>query len=207
MGGRGSGNWYRSDKKTTTSEVKFVDARWLARKGWLENGLYYSIWWSSNGKSTGDIRVMTYGDSLKLIYRFRSGLEEWQDVEETVHLNWTSCNFGSQRVWFICPGVVDGRYCGRRVGMLYLGGRYFLCRHCYELTYSTRQEREPFRLLTKAQKIRERLGASISILDPVWEKPKGMHWTTFHRLVSKASEAEYMSNLALARQLGILVNF
>jgi len=33
-------------------------------------------------------------------------------------------------------------YCGRRVGTLYLasGGNYFGCRHCYDLSYESRNE-------------------------------------------------------------------
>jgi len=46
------------------------------------------------------------------------------------------------RYWFICPLSVNGVYCGRRVGTLYLasGGPYFGCRHCYNLTYESRNE-------------------------------------------------------------------
>ena len=51
------------------------------------------------------------------------------------------CNFGGYRWWFICPLVVNGNVCGRRVGALYLGGEeYFGCRHCYNLTYECQKE-------------------------------------------------------------------
>jgi hypothetical protein len=54
----------------------------------------------------------------------------------------TSCpNFGGSRWWFLCPLVVAGRACSRRVRKLYLppGGRHFGCRHCYSLTYESCQ--------------------------------------------------------------------
>jgi hypothetical protein len=38
MGGVGSGNWYRFDKKTTTSECHSVDVRYLHREGLLTPG-------------------------------------------------------------------------------------------------------------------------------------------------------------------------
>jgi hypothetical protein len=40
--------------------------------------------------------------------------------------------------------VVSGSPCYRRVGKLYLppGGRYFGCRHCYDLTYTSCQEHD-----------------------------------------------------------------
>jgi hypothetical protein len=42
---------------------------------------------------------------------------------------------------FICPLIVNGRPCGRRVGKLYLppSARYFGCRHCHGLTYTSAQ--------------------------------------------------------------------
>jgi hypothetical protein len=41
---------------------------------------------------------------------------------------------------------VNGRYCGRRVGKLYLppGGLYYGCRHCYRLTYTSCNESHKF---------------------------------------------------------------
>jgi hypothetical protein len=56
-------------------------------------------------------------------------------IEHTVELETTPCNFGKKRYWFIC-------LCGRRVGALYLPprGHYFGCRHCYQLSYRSRNE-------------------------------------------------------------------
>ncbi|MEI6127263.1 MAG: hypothetical protein WCQ99_12005 [Pseudomonadota bacterium] len=48
--------------------------------------------------------------------------------------------FGGSRYWFLCPG----RGCGRRVGKLYGAGKYFLCRHCYNLTYDSCRESHRF---------------------------------------------------------------
>jgi hypothetical protein len=46
--------------------------------------------------------------------------------------------------YFICPLVVNGRACRRRVAKLYLppGGEYFGCRHCYNLTYESCKEHD-----------------------------------------------------------------
>jgi hypothetical protein len=61
-----------------------------------------------------------------------------------VSLTTTAPWFGGQRWWFVCPLVIDGRPCERRVGRLYLppGGRYFGCRHCHRLTYRSAQEHD-----------------------------------------------------------------
>jgi hypothetical protein len=63
-----------------------------------------------------------------------------------VGLTTTRPHFGGRRWWFVCPLGVDGRPCGRRVGKLYLppAGRYFGCRHCHGLTYTSCQDRRRF---------------------------------------------------------------
>jgi hypothetical protein len=59
-----------------------------------------------------------------------------------VSLSATQPRFGGLRWWFLCPLIVKGRPCNRRVGKLYLPPRahYFGCRHCHELTYRSCQE-------------------------------------------------------------------
>jgi hypothetical protein len=106
------------------------------------------------------------------------GCEGWEDVKETVALSWTACNFGGERPWFICTGAG----CGRRVAILYGPGRYFLCRHSYDLTYQSQRDNVMYRSLHRAQDIRERLGGSANMMEPFPEKPKGMHHDTYMRL-------------------------
>jgi hypothetical protein len=207
MGGYGSGKWHRSDKKDTVEGHKRLDVRWMKRKRFLYPGAFVTLSWNRNGRPNGDIRAKVEDGRLVLSYRYRLGMEtEWQSVEEPVGLTWTACNYGGSRPWFICPGVVNGRQCGRRVAILYAGGRYFLCRHCYDLTYESRNESVSFRLLSKAHKFRERLGAGLRTGDSIWEKPKGMHWATFWRLRMQANEAGRRGWTAMARQLGLIVD-
>jgi hypothetical protein len=122
-----------------------------------------------------------------LTYRHRSGPgDEWEDVREPVALTWTACNFGGERPWFICPGAG----CGRRVAVLYGPGRYFLCRHCYDLVYESQRENGMHRALRRAQTIRERLGGTANMTKPFPERPKGMHHETYWRLREEHDEAE-----------------
>jgi hypothetical protein len=123
------------------------------------------------------------------------GCEGWEDVKETVALSWTACNFGGERPWFICTGAG----CGRRVAILYGPGRYFLCRHCYDLTYQSQRDNVMYRSLHRAQNIRERLGGSANMMEPFPEKPKGMHHDTYMRLFWEHHEAE-MEQLAGMRE-------
>jgi hypothetical protein len=48
--------------------------------------------------------------------------------------------------------------------------------------YESQREDCGTRLVTKAQKIRRRLGGSASLMEPFPDKPKGMHWQTYERL-------------------------
>jgi hypothetical protein len=184
---------YRWDKKDTVEGHKQLDVRQLKRAGRLFPGSCFSWQWSVDGKPTGDIRIRVEAGHVDLIYRYRSrGQEQWEDVEERVRLVWTPCNYGGERPWFLCPG----QSCGRRVAVLYAAGIYFLCRHCYEPTYSCQQETTPFRLLSRAQKLRDRLGASPCIDDAIIKKPKGMHWRTFRQQSSQARNVAYRALLA-----------
>jgi hypothetical protein len=92
----------------------------------------------------------------------------------------------AERPWIICPGAG----CGRRVVILYGPGRYFLCRHCYDLAYESQRENGVTRALRRAQTIRERLGGSANMTKPFPDKPKGMHWRTYERLWWAHHEAE-----------------
>ncbi len=202
MGGLGSGNRYRFDKKATTGETHGLDVRYLHREGLLKSGHSFSLRWSRAGRETGSIGGMVGGnpgdlpERVVLSYRHRSGPGgEWEGVRESVPLEWTPCNFGGERPWFLCPGAD----CSRRVAVLYGPGRYFLCRHCYALSYESRREDKASRALRRARKIRERLGGGANMLEPFPEKPKGMHHDTYMRLFWRSHEAE-KEQLAYARE-------
>jgi hypothetical protein len=187
VGGVGSGGWHRFDKKTTTDECQSIDVRYLHRNGLLRAGRSFSLRWSRAGRQIGSIGGVAYDDRVGFFYRHRRGPgDEWEDVKETVELGWTACNFGGERPWFTCPGAG----CGRRVAVLYGPGRYFLCRHCYDLRYESQREGKANRALRRAQKIRERLGGSTNMTEPFPQKPKGMHHDTYMRMCWEHLEAE-----------------
>ncbi len=185
MGGRGSGDWYRWDKKSYVEDYKRLDIRQLRKKKALHPGYVFSWEWSIDGKPCGDIRVAVKQEHLLLTYRTRQGGEDWKDVEEKVHLTRTNCNYGGTRQWFICPG------CGRRIAVLVSAGTYFLCRRCYDLSYSSQNETELDRMHRKARKIRASLG------EKEWLKPKGMHQKTFDRIRRQLYQAERVADIAL----------
>ena len=123
-----------------------------------------------------------------LAYRYRRNGDEWENLDYPVRLDSTQCNYGGGRYWFRCPAVG----CGRRVALLYLGGRYFACRHCYQLAYASQRGHPDDRLVRRADKIREKRGWEPGVLNGFGGEPKGMHKRTFDRL--------YLENLNLTDQ-------
>jgi|GEM_PF-3430472 len=105
-------------------------------------------------------------------------------------------SIGGKRTWFLCP------HCNRRVALLYGAGKYFLCRHCYNLTYASQQIQRYERLMEKARGIRQRLGGSANLSEPFPEKPKGMHRKTYYQLRQKAGQANHSSLVLAAQQFG-----
>lgn len=106
MGGPGSGMWLRRDKKGTVEDHQCLDIRKLCREHEIKPG-----------------------DSITAQYNWHG-----EEVSQEIFLDWTTCNYGGRRPWFICMA------CGRRVAKIYLGGKKFACRHCYNLTYTSCQE-------------------------------------------------------------------
>lgn len=192
MGGSGSGNWYRFDSKTVAENCLSIDVRQLNRKGCLEPGQRYYWKWQDRG----DITISTRPGAIELSYGISRNVQPREDVRITVPLSWSYCNYGGKRPWFICPG----KGCGRRVAKLYLAGKYFLCRHCHNLTYSSQRQAMAFRLLDKSLKICRRLGANNCNDLSVTPKPKGMHWRTYEKLVEEAQEAELESLYAISQK-------
>ena len=123
---------------------------------------------------------------------------EWEDVAETVRIVRVPCRLGGARSYFICPGVVNGVACGRRVAKLHGPGRYFLCRHCYRLAHASQSEGGWDRALRRANKIRHRLGGDPGMAAPFPKKPKGMWRRTYERLREQAFEAEMLADEAFA---------
>ena len=193
----GRGDWYRWDSKTTTESQHRVDIRYMKKRGFLKPGSSGTLTWSRGGEKTGWIRYWTEAEQVTLSYNIRQNGGEWEGIEEKVTLDKTPCNYGGHRTWFLCPR------CWQRVALLYGAGKYFWCRQCYDLTYSSQQENRADRLMRKYRKIRARLGASNSFMEPILFKPKNMHQKTFDRLRKEADNASNLSMVIMGQQLGI----
>ena len=67
----------------------------------------------------------------------------------------TPCRYGGVRYWFRCPLTVNGKYCGRKVAVLYKGNVFFGCKNCFNLTYASRNSRNPFQKWRRSRKNRK----------------------------------------------------
>jgi hypothetical protein len=185
----GSGRPSGSGRGTVES-CRSLDVNRLQKAGCLSPGWSGGWQWTRDGEKVAWISLRAGASCLNLIYRVRIGGGEWEDVEETVRIVRIPCRFGGARPYFICPGVVNGITCGRRVAKLHGPGRYFLCRHCYRLAHASQSEARWDLALRRANKIRQRLGGESGMAAPFPQKPKGMWKRTYERLQDEVIDAE-----------------
>lgn len=199
MGGYGSGRWWRYGSRETTGDYLRLDVRKINRAGLLTAGRSYSWKWQS-GDHVSKIDIRTELSRLILNYRKRNrGDEAWVARCQTVHITWTECNYGGSRPWFLCPD----QGCGRRCAILYAGD-IFACRKCFCLAYASQREQFHDRLARQLDKLRDRLGWEPGFFNGVGDRPKGMHWRTFYRLVAQHDDLVRSCLVYLHGQIGNL---
>ena len=195
MGGRGRGRRISYGGKQDTSNSMPLDLRKITRKGVLVPGNSFSWQWLVCMQVVASINIQVDFQSMVLSYRMKSTDEV---VEQRVQTQTSPCNLGGHRHWFTCP------QCSKRVAVLYALGRYFACRLCGGLAYATQKEGVGDRAMTKADKLRKRLGWPAGIAKPNTGKPKGMHWKTYDRLKSEHDALKQVSFHDIGRKLGFL---
>jgi hypothetical protein len=195
MGGWGSGSYIRTGSSKGTAEDSLpLDIRKLKREGCLTPGNWFSWQWSIGGRVHSSISAIVYEDHLLLEYTHN----KTDVVKQRITLTWTPCNFGGKRVWAVCPS------CGKRCAVLYLGGKYFACRGCCNLTYQSCNETAMDRKYRRANRLRRRIGARPGCLNslPLF-KPKGMHQTTWNRIRLEILHLEKQGWDIMGQRLGV----
>ena len=148
MGGYGSGYALWRDRKTTVESCLTLSADKLTRDKMLAPGIWRggTLTWTNTrtGKelSAAGYEVNTMPGRppwLRLHYTVSRTKEAF---DYKLGLTSSPTPWRTLRWFFVCPLSVGGRSCGRRVGKLYLppGARYYGCRHCYDLTYTSCRE-------------------------------------------------------------------
>lgn len=179
MGGIGSGRTWGFGKDTT-AQRRALDVRALQRRGMLRSGEISRWTWERGGAPYASALVLAEHEGIVVTYSSQDRRGDKVSATSRIRLEWTPCHYGGQRAWFQCP--TPG--CERRAAILY-GGTTFTCRHCGELAYASQGERLAARAIRRVHKIRERLGWGPSLSFEHGDKPKGMHWATFERLVEQ----------------------
>ena len=120
----------------------------------------------------------------------------WRGTVITAHLVSTAMHLGGRREWFRCPA------CSSRVRILY--GPDFACRTCQRVNYPSTRQSTGDRAITRAVRLRRRLGADGSLMEPFPGRPKGMKRKTWWRLFAKANRDEQRGIMGMAASVANL---
>jgi hypothetical protein len=176
-----------------------LDLNRLIRNGTVKPGALVrtsTAWnWVSTGETvaraiiTADMRP---GNDPSL------GIRMFGADEQRIELTAEPRHFGGVQWYFLCP--VKRWPCS--VLWRPPGARFFASREAFgrQVAYGSQFESARDRALTKAQRIRQRLGGRewLSGSEGFPPKPKGMHWKTYNRL---REQCDARQNFALASLL------
>jgi hypothetical protein len=142
---------WNSKGKRESGSCNRITVFWLKKHGYLDREYSYKsggikwTWGWGNENSIGFTVVRdNWGQPnettyIKLNYTNTNRDGEKENMNYDVRLATTPCRFGGERYWFICPLTKNGTYCGKRVGALYGIGKWFGCRHCADIIYSSQK--------------------------------------------------------------------
>jgi hypothetical protein len=162
-----------------------LDVRDFARRRLLHGASFGWQWRSGEaGAVRASISVTTSPGRMTLDY-----VADKVPMVETLRISSTACHFGGSRVWFHCPR------CSRRVAVLFLRSRRFVCRPCGGIAYASQSEDEFGRGWRRQSRLEARLREN-------WQRPKGMHWATYERLLAAIWDCEEKRDAALLEFVG-----
>ena len=151
MGGYGSTRWGWHSKATTVEEclelpTPHVRAALSAVVDEDARAWHGSLFWSIRGEVTNSISYTAFMRGRVPVVRLQyTMIRDGAELDYQVPAVSTAPHYGGRRWWWLCPIAWGSGMCGRRVGKLYrpYGARYFGCRHCYQLSYTSAQEHDP----------------------------------------------------------------
>lgn len=193
--GDGKGNYLRIDGRATVDQHYSIDIKLIKQNDLLHPGTEGNLRWSTGNETTkSGVDFSVHDDCMIFNCKYKKDNGPWEYIKQKVKFDFTSCNYGGFRYWFLCPG------CGKRARILYGVGKYFLCRDCCNLTYGSKLESKADQANRKAQHIRKKLG--IKPRETIF-KPKGMHWKTFYKLKDELLRCESFFWADLAKKFGL----
>lgn len=133
--------------KTIKEDCRAISIYEFNKWGSLKNDYYtgFVVWSNNYQEEVGRINytINKTEMNIELDYKIRKpGEEDWNKINYTIPITKTSCHYGNNRYWFVCPMYKRGLYCGKRVAKMYLSpyNNYFVCRNCLNLSYQSRNE-------------------------------------------------------------------
>jgi hypothetical protein len=174
--------------KVKAEQCRAVDARRWAREGILDGGRIGTWAWTDaeTGELMASVGYESDSHAVTLTYSLSGQL-----MRQRVPTRRTTCNYGGTRAWFACPR------CSRQVAVLFLRNLGFGCRKCNRIAYSSQSDDPMGRAWRRQTKIERRLGDD-------WERPKGMHRSTFDLLLEKLESCELAKDDAMLEVLARL---
>lgn len=139
---------YFYDAKTVAEDCRDLCIYWLREHDYFKYGYKYGgITWRTRFGGENSITIISHSGETPPFIELSYTINKEKEYKYKIALASTKCNYGNKRYWFICPLVIGGRICGRRVAKLYQapGYEYFGCRHCYNLSYESRNESKSIR--------------------------------------------------------------
>ena len=125
--------------KLEAEHCRDLSIYWLKKYGYLNTSKIGGITWT-RGENKNSIGFTSHidneGSHIQILYTVTEKDGNKKDFDYRIELTKTQCNYGGSRYWFLCP--LSG--CRKRVGVLYkpFYNYYFGCRHCFNLTYLSR---------------------------------------------------------------------
>tara|TARA_R110000744_G_scaffold340247_5_gene445478 strand:- start:76 stop:699 length:624 start_codon:yes stop_codon:yes gene_type:complete len=190
MGGIGSGRHFHYSTRSYTDDYLDLDIRTLNQHGWLNKTTPQTLTWKTNQQVTGSVQFLVRtrvqfpldNPTIRLKYKSRSNGGEWEELNYSIELETTKCNFGGLRYWFKCPE------CSKRTCVLY-GGTIFKCRSCHGLVHKSRNESALDQATRRLDKEKGKLwpNETLCFYDSVeWlDKPKWVRHRTFNQEIIK----------------------
>lgn len=154
-------------KKLTLDDVISLDISYLKKVGCLSPNSSIELFWLRNTLIVDRVKLFIEYDFLEM-------------AGGRVYFTRTPCNFGGDRLWFVCPE------CERRSRVLY--SLDFICRQCVALVHGSVGMGKLERLDRKIDKFKKMK----CIDDNFFIKPKQVHRITHMKNMSRC--ISYMEN-------------
>ncbi len=168
----------------TWDHINGLSADFMARWGAFERGHEARVGFDDEDDALLiDYAMLRDADAFTARYRMCRirGDNRVVNVDERVVLQRRPCRFGGHRVYFLCPWC---RCATLRLAVLPEGLR---CRHCGSVTWGSRREQAPQRMIRRASKVAAKLHSG-AWSEPPTEKPLHMRIARFEALKAERQE-------------------